>query len=121
LPSLFALGWPVGPTLRDTFGGRQMTRFVLVALSLLLATSQFLLAAPITTTVTGHFLSSLTYAFTPALAGAIIAGLKVLVQKLAKRPTNFAASWHWAWGVFLAILWAVEIIAIIKAWPSLTA
>jgi uncharacterized BrkB/YihY/UPF0761 family membrane protein len=80
-----------------------MTRYVLIAISLLLAVSEFWLERQLQplglTTVTGAILAALVSGFLPAVAGYVIAWL------LSRRdPSTLPGRWHWSWGVLLALM-----------------
>jgi uncharacterized BrkB/YihY/UPF0761 family membrane protein len=80
-----------------------MTRYVLIAISLLLAVSEFRLERQLQplglSTVTGAILAALVSGFLPAGAGYVIAWL------LSRRdPSTLPGRWHWSWGVLLALM-----------------
>lgn len=66
-----------------------MARYVLIAVSLLLAASDFMRPTSIHfETVTGRVLAALSYAFTPAAVGAIIALIKHGSRKGARNAKH---------------------------------
>jgi hypothetical protein len=82
-----------------------MTRYVLVAISLLLAVSQFWLARQLQilglTSLTGAILAALACGILPAGVGYVMAWL------LSRRdPGTLPARWHWIWAVLLAFVTA---------------
>jgi len=85
-----------------------MTRYVLIAISVLLAVSEFWLEHQLQilglTTVTGTILTALVAGFLPAGAGYVIAWL------LSRRdPSTFPNRWNWTWGVLLAFMIAAHV------------
>jgi hypothetical protein len=85
-----------------------MTRYVLIAISLLLAVSEFWLERQLQTlgltTVTGATLAALVAGFLPAGVGYAIAWL------LSRRdPSTLPGRWHRIWGVLLALMIAVHV------------
>jgi hypothetical protein len=85
-----------------------MTRHVLIAISILLAVSEFWLERQLQTlgltTVTGAILAALVSGLLPAGAGYVIAWL------LSRRdPSTLRGRWHWSWGVLLALMIAAHV------------
>jgi hypothetical protein len=85
-----------------------MTRYVLIAISLLLAVSEFWLERQLQTlgltTVTGAISAALVSGFLPAGAGYVIAWL------LSRRnPSTLPGRWQWSWGVLLALMIAAHV------------
>jgi hypothetical protein len=94
--------------------GPQMVRYVLAALTLLLAASELSFGNPVGETVTGRVATSLAYAFTPWLFALMLAGLKHLLQRMRWKPTTFSSDLNWMWGVLLAIAAIAHVVAIFK-------
>jgi hypothetical protein len=85
-----------------------MTRYVLIAISVSLAVSEFWLERQLQplglTTVTGAILAALVSGFLPAGAGYIIAWL------LSRRdPSTLPGRWDSIWGVLLAFMIAAHV------------
>jgi len=92
-----------------------MTRYVLLAISLLLAISQFWLARQLQilglTTVTGAILGALVCGILPAGAGYVMAWL------LSRRdPATLPGRWNWIWGVLLAVVAAGHVSQWLQAY-----
>ena len=91
-----------------------MVRYVLAALSMLLAASEFSFGNPAGQTVTGRLAASLSYAFTPWLFALGFAGLKRMVQWMRGKSTTFSSDLDWMWGVLLVIAAIAHSFAILK-------
>lgn len=93
-----------------------MMRYALILVSLLLAadkwTDQNLTGFD---TATGRVLFCLTYAFTPAGVGLVIALMKRTYRRWRGKPDTFSSDWHWVWGVLLVLLIAAHLIPQIKS------
>jgi hypothetical protein len=89
-----------------------MVRYILIALSLLLAADEFTRVGSQErfATVTGHILAALSYGFTPAAGGAVVALIKRAFGRWRGKPNTFPSDWNWAWGVLLAILWIAHLL-----------
>jgi len=81
-----------------------MVRYILIGLTLLLAADDFSRSAYAGTTVTGHAMQSLAYAFSPALFALLIAGATRYLRQWRGRPDIFTKDFNWLWGIFLCLL-----------------
>lgn len=82
-----------------------MVRYILIGLTLLLAADDFSRSAYAGTTVTGHAMQSLAYAFSPALFALVLAGVTKYWRLWRGKPDIFTKDFVWCWTAFLAFLY----------------
>jgi hypothetical protein len=81
-----------------------MARYALVALSFVLAGSEFMSGNPAGLTFARQLSGSLSYAFSPLLLAVVLSGNLWALQRTQGRATTFVSDVGWMWGVMLPML-----------------
>lgn len=91
--------------------GCRMLRILFLVVSIGLAAHDLSLPTDVEfQSVTGRWLQSIVYAFTPALLAAVVAGIKLGWSALRGYRSNFRKDFTWAWGILLALVLGGHIV-----------